>query len=154
MEFQQTPRRYQPFTRPVTPKTQEKSEVFSAWPTTAPNSLDFSTITAPLHELTRKTLWQWGHEQVRALQKLSLTSDTTMSYFDPKKETELIVDGRPVGLGAILCPQMISYSGTRIVIPIALQQMASQLAHESHQCVAKTKALLREKVRFLSCMSG
>lgn len=67
---------------------------------------DYSTITAPLRELTKKDApWQWGSEQATALQTLkdSLTSDTTMSYFDPRKETELIVDGSPVGLGAILC---------------------------------------------------
>lgn len=66
---------------------------------------DFSTITAPLRELTKKDApWQWGSEHAAALQALKkgLTSDTTMSYFDPKKETELIVDGSPVGLGAIL----------------------------------------------------
>ena len=37
---------------------------------------------------------------------------------------------------------------TRIVIPESLQQKAIDLAHESHQGLAKTKALLREKVWF------
>ena len=36
--------------------------------------------------------------------------------------------------------------GTRIVIPESLQQKAIELAHESHQGLAKTKALLREKI--------
>ena len=38
--------------------------------------------------------------------------------------------------------------GTRIVIPESLQQKAIDLAHESHQGLAKTKALFREKVWF------
>ena len=38
--------------------------------------------------------------------------------------------------------------GTTIVIPESLQQKAIDLAHESHQGLAKTKALLREKVWF------
>ena len=38
--------------------------------------------------------------------------------------------------------------GTRIVIPESLQQKAIDLALESHQRLAKTKALLREKVWF------
>ena len=36
--------------------------------------------------------------------------------------------------------------GHRIVIPSALQQRAADLAHDSHQGLVKTKALLREKV--------
>ena len=67
---------------------------------------DFSTITAPLRELTKKGApWNWGAEHSAALQTLKerLTSDTTMSYFDPKKDTELVVDASPCGLGAILC---------------------------------------------------
>ena len=35
--------------------------------------------------------------------------------------------------------------GTRILIPESLQQKAIELAHQSHQRLAKTKALLREK---------
>ena len=38
--------------------------------------------------------------------------------------------------------------GHRIVIPSALQQRAVDLAHDSHQGLVKTKALLREKVWF------
>ena len=38
--------------------------------------------------------------------------------------------------------------GSRIVIPESLQQRAVDLAHESHQGLVKTKALLREKVWF------
>lgn len=59
-----------------------------------------------LRRLTRKdTPWKWGLEQQAALQTLkdSLTSYTTISYFYPSRETELIVNASPVGLGAILC---------------------------------------------------
>lgn len=66
---------------------------------------DFASISAPLRELTKKgTQWCWGPIQAKALQDLkdSLTSETVMSYFDPTKDTELVVDASPVGLGAIL----------------------------------------------------
>lgn len=67
---------------------------------------DYATITAPPQQkLTKKdVLWQWGEEQETALKKLKdrLTSDTTMSYFDPQKESKLIVDASPLRLGAIL----------------------------------------------------
>ena len=38
--------------------------------------------------------------------------------------------------------------GSRIVIPESLQQRSVDLAHESHQGLVKTKALLREKYGF------
>lgn len=66
---------------------------------------DFASISAPLRELTKKgTPWQWRPEHDTALQALkdSLTSETVMSYFDPDKQSELVVDASPVGLGAIL----------------------------------------------------
>lgn len=66
---------------------------------------DFETVTEPLRKLTGKdTPWQWGVEQDAALSKLQdrLTSETTMAYFDPNMNTELIVDASQVELGAIL----------------------------------------------------
>ena len=68
---------------------------------------DFATVSAPLRKLTKKdTQWSWGPEHTAALRTIkdSLTSDTVMAYFDPGKDTELIVDASPVGLGAILYP--------------------------------------------------
>ena len=38
--------------------------------------------------------------------------------------------------------------GTRIVIPVSLEQRVLQLAHEGHQGIVKTKTLLRSKVWF------
>ena len=38
----------------------------------------------------------------------------------------------------------------RVVIPSSLQDQAVRLAHEGHQGITKTKALIREKVWFVS----
>lgn len=38
--------------------------------------------------------------------------------------------------------------GTRLVLPVSLQERAVQLAHRGHQGIVKTKQLLREKVWF------
>ena len=38
--------------------------------------------------------------------------------------------------------------GTRIVIPAVLQQKATDIAHESHLGIKKTKSLIREKIWF------
>ncbi|KAI7789539.1 hypothetical protein IRJ41_010502 [Triplophysa rosa] len=61
---------------------------------------DFSTITAPLRELTKKgKQWQWTETHQKALQDLrnTLANATTMLYFDPSKGTELVVDASPDG---------------------------------------------------------
>ncbi|GFR83013.1 transposon Ty3-G Gag-Pol polyprotein [Elysia marginata] len=67
-----------------------------------------STITEPLRKLTRNSQkWQWGKDQNKAFNKLKdkLTQVGVMAYFDPKKETEILVDASPCGLGAILTQQ-------------------------------------------------
>ena len=51
---------------------------------------EFATITEPLRDLMKKST------------KQALTAETFMPCFDPKKDTEVIVDASPVGLGAIL----------------------------------------------------
>ena len=45
-------------------------------------------------------------------------------------------------------PNNIILRGTRIVLPAPLRQRAIDIAHESHQGLSKTKALMREKVWF------
>ena len=65
----------------------------------------YATITAPLRELTRKeNPWKWTERHNNALAQLkeALASAPVTFYFDPDKETEIVVDASPVGLGAIL----------------------------------------------------
>ena len=65
---------------------------------------NYATITAPLRLLTRQdTLWKWEQEEQRALNELkeALVGDQVMSYFDPRKKTE-IIDASPFGLGGLL----------------------------------------------------
>lgn len=86
---------------------------------------DFSSISEPLRRLTRKdTPWTWGPEQQVSLQTLkdSLTSDAIMSYFYPNRETELIVDASPVGLGAILCQK--DEKGVKYIIAYASRSLS------------------------------
>ncbi|VDI13786.1 protein SFI1 [Mytilus galloprovincialis] len=48
--------------------------------------------------------WEWTSEQQESFDKLKneLVADRVMSYFDPNKETMLIVDASPVGLAGLL----------------------------------------------------
>ena len=66
---------------------------------------NYATITAPLRLLTRQdTPWKWEQEELRALNELkeALVGDQVMSYFDPRKQPEIIVDVSPVGRGGLL----------------------------------------------------
>lgn len=66
---------------------------------------DYSTTTEPLRQLTKKNaVWQWNHEQQKTFDKLKndLSSDVVMTYFDPHKKTQLVVDASPVGLGSVM----------------------------------------------------
>ena len=69
---------------------------------------NFSDLTEPLRELTRKNVpfcWRTRHAKYLNAVKAALTSATVMAYFDPTKETELITDASPFGL-------QLSYSYT------------------------------------------
>lgn len=75
---------------------------------------NYATITAPLRALTHQnSKWKWEEAEENSLRKLQdeLTSNRVMSYFDPTKPTEVIVDASPTGLGAILTQEekIISY---------------------------------------------
>ncbi|CAC5394863.1 unnamed protein product [Mytilus coruscus] len=66
---------------------------------------NYSTITEPLRRLTKQdSKWEWTSEQQQSFDKLKneLVADRVMSYFDPNKETMLIVDASPVGLAGLL----------------------------------------------------
>ena len=103
---------------------------------------DFSTITAPLRALTRRGCkWQWTELHQHAFDQLKrcLTNSSTMAYFDPEKDTELIVDASPVGLGAILTQKtceagrMIVAYASRSLSPV--EQRYSQTEREALACV-------------------
>ena len=66
---------------------------------------DLATLTDPLRQLIKSdATWNWTESHQNALQliKDKLSAAGAMSYYDPQKTTEIIVDASPVGLGAIL----------------------------------------------------
>lgn len=66
---------------------------------------NYSTIAEPLCNLTKKDVqWKWGVKEQSAFDSLKnkLCERRILAYFDVNAETELVVDGSPVGLGAIL----------------------------------------------------
>ena len=76
---------------------------------------NYSTVTEPLRRLTKQGVqWEWTIEHQQSFDKLKneLIVDRIMLYFDPNKETMLIVDASPVGLAALLTQEgkIIAYS--------------------------------------------
>ena len=79
---------------------------------------NFATLTAPLRELTKKrTKWEWSKTEQDAFEKIkeSLSADTVMTYFEIGRATEVIMDGSPLGLGAILAQKRSEEEGFKVV---------------------------------------
>ena len=99
---------------------------------------NLATLSQPLRELTKEsTKWTWGKKQCESLQaiKTAISTDCTMAYFDPQKQTEVVVDASPVGLGAILAQKdcegntSIIAVGSRSLAPV--EQRYSQTEREA-----------------------
>ena len=93
---------------------------------------NFATITTPLRLLTRQDVtWQWEDSHTEAFNNLkhALSSSQTMTYFDPHKESDLLVDASPSGLGAILTQdgKIVSYASKALT---DVEQRYSQTERE------------------------
>ena len=76
---------------------------------------DYAKITAPLRNLAKQGVdWKWTKKEQSALDSLreALAGNKVMTYFDPRKETEIVVDASPVGLGGLLMQEgkVVSYA--------------------------------------------
>ncbi len=77
----------------------------------------FSTMVKPLQELTTSaTTWKWNDKAEKVLEELkeSLSAACVISYYDQQKETQVLVDASPVGLGVILT-QKNKAGGTEVI---------------------------------------
>ena len=87
----------------------------------------FASIVKPLRGLTKddaEFVWDSHCDEAFAKLKESLTSDTVMSYFDTRRERELVVDAAPCGLGAILTQIYHSKDGGREVKVVSYASQA------------------------------
>lgn len=79
---------------------------------------DLATLTAPLRQLTKKSIpfvWKSCHQQAFEKLQASLTQDAVLAYFDLSKQTELVVDASPTGLAAILLQFTPGNDNARVV---------------------------------------
>ena len=66
---------------------------------------NLSTITDPIHKLTRKGVnWGWNHEQKASFNTLKemLSSNSVLAHFDPSLPLGISCDASNVGIGAVL----------------------------------------------------
>ncbi|KAJ1181498.1 hypothetical protein NDU88_006705 [Pleurodeles waltl] len=71
---------------------------------------DLSNLSQPLRRLTKNSeSWDWGPDEQKAFEaiKEALSSETTLRYFDPQKNTKIAVDAGPKGLGAVLLQEQL-----------------------------------------------
>ena len=64
-----------------------------------------ATVRKPLRPLSRRGAeWRWSETEEKAVSKLNeaLTEPGVIAYFDPKKETNVLVDASLFGLGSVL----------------------------------------------------
>ncbi|GBM41735.1 Retrovirus-related Pol polyprotein from transposon 17.6 [Araneus ventricosus] len=66
---------------------------------------NLSTLIAPLRELIKNyTVWLWdpSYDKIFDQVKEQLTKSPVLAFFDPRVESEIVVDASPFGLGAVL----------------------------------------------------
>ena len=66
---------------------------------------DYASICEPLRRLTKQDAeWNWTSEQEDAFERLKsiMSSDTVITYYNPTRQINILVDASPVGLGAIM----------------------------------------------------
>ena len=64
-----------------------------------------ANITEPIRRLTQKSVeWKWTDKQENAFQRLkqALSDSPVVGYFNPDKQTDIVMDASPVGVSAIL----------------------------------------------------
>ena len=103
--------------------------------------INFVTVNAvpkamSLSEIARAT------NEDKTLQLLRAALRTDIWNSDLLKQYKMIKEELTIGA------QNVILRGSRIVIPQSLQQRIIDIAHESHQGLSKTKAMIREKVWF------
>eukprot|EP00057_Strongylocentrotus_purpuratus_P001926 XP_003723494.1 PREDICTED: uncharacterized protein K02A2.6-like [Strongylocentrotus purpuratus] len=99
---------------------------------------DLATLSAPLRNLTREEVeWQWtgDHQKAMTNVKQCLAAGCTNAFYDPDKNTQLLVDASPVGIGAVLAQK--SRDGEPSVVALAsrsltpVEQRYSQIEREA-----------------------
>ena len=91
----------------------------------APFIRDYSQKTFRLRQLLQKSArWQWTDDhQLDFLElKKSLEEKCMLQYFDPERRTEIVCDGSPLGLSAMLT-QIDKNSGYRHVVQYASRSL-------------------------------
>ena len=107
--------------------------------------INFVTINAVPKAMSLSEIALATNED-RTLQLLRAALRTDIWNSNVLKQYKMIKEELTIGA------QNVILRGSRIVIPESLRQRAIDIAHESHQGLSKTKAMIREKCGFLKLM--
>ena len=83
---------------------------------------NFATITAPLRQLTKKSMpftWTATHQKTFHQLTNAPVPRTCMAYFDTTKETMVTVDASPVGVSAILSQRTKGKAMKKLLLTLA-----------------------------------
>ena len=101
---------------------------------------NFASPTTPLRELAKKgTKWEWSKTEQDTFEtvKESLSADTVMTYYEIGRATEVIIDGNPLGLGAIVAQKKSEEEGFKVgtyvssALALVEKQYKSQIEWEA-----------------------
>ncbi|CAB4008236.1 Hypothetical predicted protein, partial [Paramuricea clavata] len=83
-------------------------------------------VEVPKSEKEQDAKWHWKEEHQKSLSEIqrALSSQTTLTYFQPSLDTELLVDASPIGIGAILTQKENSANSTTRVIYYASRTLS------------------------------
>ena len=98
---------------------------------------NYSEISTPLRKLTRKSVqWKWEQDEKAAFDtlKMSLSIVPALGYYETGRETKLIVESGPHGLGLVLMQKKNRgwqpiFNASRSLTEV--EQRYSQLEHEA-----------------------
>ena len=79
---------------------------------------DYSSLTHPLRELTKKDKpFEWSEQCENSFQaiKTALTETSCVTYFDEKKETLVFCDASTVGISSILLQKTKGKHDTKVI---------------------------------------
>ena len=101
---------------------------------------NLATLSEPLQTLTKHDQpWEWGSTADRAFNRIksALLADYTMAYFNPRPQTEVVIDASPVDLGAVLLQKVKEASWYPIAYASrALTETESRYAQKEREALA------------------
>ena len=115
---------------------------------------NFASSTEKLRNLLKESRFRWEKEHQEAFENLKrgLCEETTLTYFDPKAEHEVHVDGCPLGISATLVQKSVK-NGLWQVVQYASRSL-SDTETRNNDLPGKEYLLETQNIRTSLCSIG